>query len=77
MQIDQKMLNRLLSLPDDRLQAVIGQIAAESGIDPAQLGLDPQSIQSIRSVLGNADQTTLEELSTVYDAYRTNRGKSL
>ncbi len=74
MQIDQKMLNRLLSLPDDQLSEVIGKIAAEAGIDPAALGLkNPQNVQSIRTALGSAGEEELKQLGDIYSSYRQNR----
>ena len=46
MQIDQKMLNRLLSMNDEQLGTIIQNIANESGIDSAQLGLNPNTLQA-------------------------------
>ncbi len=75
MQIDQKMLNRLLMMNDEQLGEVIKTIAAEAGIDPLSLGLNPENIASIRQALGSATQSDLEHLNTVYDSYRQNRKK--
>ncbi len=75
MQLDQKMLNRLLAMNDEQLGALIGQIASEAGIDPAELGLQPQNIASIRQALGNATDADLEKLNRVYEDYRQNRRK--
>ena len=46
MQIDQKTLARLLAMNDAQLGTVIEKIAAEAGIDPALLGLNPKNIES-------------------------------
>ena len=73
MQLDQKMLNRLLAMNDDQLGALIQQIAREAGIDPAELGLQPQNIASVRQALTNATDDDLEKLNQVYDDYRHNR----
>ena len=70
MQIDQKMLNRLLSMNDRQLGEIIQSIAAEAGIDPSALGLNPESIQSIRQALGNATEQDLANLNAVYDSYK-------
>ncbi len=70
MQIDQKMLNRLLNMNDEQLGAMIAKIAGESGIDPTMLGLNPQSIQSIRAALGSATDADLQQLNAVYDSYK-------
>ena len=75
MQLDQKMLNRLLAMNDEQLGALIGQIASEAGIDPAELGLQPQNIASIRQALGNATDADLEKLNRVYEDYRQKRRK--
>ena len=69
------MLNRLLAMNDEQLGALIGQIASEAGIDPAELGLQPQNIASIRQALGNATDADLEKLNRVYEDYRQNRRK--
>ena len=75
MQIDQNTLARLLSLDDDKLGDVIRRIAAESGIDPLALGLDPNSIRQIRAALGSATNEDIARLNTVYEDYRRNRRK--
>ncbi len=76
MQLDQKMLNRLLNMNDEQLGALIGQIAQEAGIDPAQLGLHPENIASVRQALGNATEEDLAKLNGVYQDYRKNRRKN-
>lgn len=73
MQIDQKMLNRLLTMNDDQLSEIIKTIAAEAGIDPAMLGLNPNNIQSIRQALGSATEQDLQQLNAVYDTYKQNK----
>ena len=73
MQIDRKMLDRLLMMNDEQLGEVVRTIAAEAGIDPAVLGLNPQNIQSIRQALCSATQSDLQQLNNVYDAYKQNR----
>lgn len=73
MQIDERMLKRLLAMNDEQLGQMIQKIAAESGIDPAQLGINPQNIQSVRSALGSIGDDELEGINRLYDDYR--RGK--
>ncbi len=73
MQLDRKMLNRLLAMNDEQLGALIGQIAAETGIDPAELGMRPQDIAGIRQALGSATEADLEKLNEVYEDYRRGR----
>ena len=73
MQIDERMLKRLLAMNDEQLGQMIQKIAAESGIDPAQLGINPQSIESVRSALGSIGEDELEGINRLYEDYR--RGK--
>lgn len=75
MKLDKRMVNRLLSLDDEQLGNVIKSIAAESGIDPAALGLNPENVQSIRAVLGMARQEDLQQMEEIYNAYRQNEKK--
>ena len=70
MKLDKRMVNRLLTLDDEQLGNVIKSIAAESGIDPAALGLNPNSIQSIRTALGMAREEDLKHMEEIYNAYR-------
>ena len=73
MQLDQKMLSRLLTLNDQQLGALIEQIARESGIDPAQLGIQPDNIASIRRALSSATDADVEKLNQMYAEYRRNQ----
>ena len=72
MKLDKRMVNRLLSLNDEQLSNVIKSIAAESGIDPAVLGLNADNIQSIRQALGMAREEDLQQMGEIYNAYRQN-----
>lgn len=73
MQLDQKMLARLLQMDDAQLGEVIRKIAAESGVDPAELGLNPENIRSIRQVLGSASGEDVERMNRIYEEYRKRR----
>lgn len=73
MQIDERMLKRLLAMNDEQLGQMIQKIAAETGIDPAQLGINPQSIESVRSALGSVGEDELEGINRLYEDYRRNR----
>ena len=73
MQLDKRMLEKLLTMNDDQLAEVIRQIATETGIDPAMLGLNPQNVQSIRQALGMATDADLQQLNAVYDSYKQSR----
>ena len=73
MKLDKRMVNRLLSLDDEQLGNVIKSIAAESGIDPAVLGLNLDHIQSIRQALGMAREEDLQQMNEIYNTYRQNK----
>ena len=73
MQLDKRMLDRLLGMSDEQLEYVIRQIAEESGIPAEQLGLDPASIQSIRLALGMANDADLARLGEIYQQYLRGR----
>ena len=75
MQIDQKMLNRLLSLDDEHLSELIRSVATEAGIDPALIGLNPKNIADIRQALGSASDQNLQQINEIYQIYRQNRNK--
>ena len=76
MQIDRRMLERLLALDDAQLEAVIKRVAAQVGIDPAQLGLNPANMQQIRRTMGSTDPEDLRRFQEIYDAYRNKSGKN-
>lgn len=73
MQIDRNALNRILSMNDAQLSALITEIAKETGIDPANLGLNPQNIASVRQVLSGATEEDVQKLDALYADYRRNR----
>ena len=73
MQLDKRMLEKLLTMNDAQLAEVIRGIAAETGIDPAALGLNPENIQSLRQALGMATEEDLQRLNLVYDSYKQSR----
>lgn len=76
MQLDKRMLDRLLAMNDEQLAEVIRQIASETGIDPAALGLNPENIQSLRLALGMASNEDLQNLNLIYNDYKQNRRKA-
>lgn len=77
MQIDERMLKRLLAMNDEQLGQMIQKIAVETGIDPAQLGINPQSIESVRSALGSISEDELEGINRLYEDYRRNKRNQL
>ena len=77
MQIDERMLKRLLAMNDEQLGQMIQKIATETGIDPAQLGINPQSIESVRTALGSIGEDELEGINRLYEDYRRNKRNKL
>ena len=73
MQLDKRMLDRLLTMNDEQLAEVIRGIASEAGIDPAQLGLNPDNVQSIRQALGSASDADIQAMNAVYNDYKQQR----
>ena len=59
MQLDRKMLNRLLSLNDKQLQAVIDKLAGEYWLDLGQFQVRPGDMQSLRRAMQTASDEDL------------------
>ena len=75
MQLDRDSLNKLLSLNDRQLKAVIGRLASESGIDLSAFSLDTKDVAALRSALQSATDEDLARVSQQYEAYRRQSGK--
>lgn len=74
MQIDRASLEKLLTLNDRQLTAVIQRLAAGSGIDLTEFSINPGDIQSIRAALGSASDEELARIAAQYEANRNKRG---
>lgn len=70
MQINQKTLQRILSMNDEQLAQVIRGLSGEAGIDPAQLTLDAERLSEIRRALGGVTDADLAQLTRIYEAFR-------
>lgn len=68
MQIDRKALDGLLSLNDRQLTSLINRLLSQSGIDPATLGIDPNSVSSIRAAIAGASDEDLRRVVEQYEA---------
>ena len=68
MQINRDNLNKLLSLNDRQLKAMITKIAVQGGIDPAEFNIDTSNIQSIRQVLGSASDEDIARIAEQYES---------
>ena len=72
MQLDRQALNKLLTLNDRQLGALIGRLAAENGINLSEFNIDPSSIESIRSALKTATDDDLRRITEQYEASKAN-----
>lgn len=63
MQLDRKSLNRLLSLNDRQLQAIIEKLASEYGLDLSHFQVRPGDMEGLRNAIRNASDSDLLELS--------------
>ena len=76
MQIDRKALEGLLSLNDRQLVAIINRLAAQSGIDPSEYNIDPNSVSSIRSAIRGASDEDLNKIVAQFQENTHKRGAS-
>jgi len=75
MQIDRQSLEKLLTLNDRQLIAVINRLAADSGIDLSAFGVSSGDVKKLRSALGSATDEDLERAAKLYEENKS-RGKS-
>ncbi len=76
MQIDKRTLQILLAMNDEQLSALLGKIAKESGITPADFGANPNDLNAVRQALGAATEEDLKRMNDLYADYRRQkRGK--
>ena len=62
MQLDRKSLDRLLSLNDRQLQAIIEKLASEYGLDLSRFQVRPGDMEGLRRAIRNATDQDLIEL---------------
>lgn len=74
MQIDRKALEGLLSLNDRQLTLIINKLLSESGIDPSEYNIDPQSVSSIRSAISGATDEDLQRIVSQYEVGKKTKG---
>lgn len=74
MQIDREALAKIQQLNDRQLTLLIRKLIAQSGIDPTQLQIDPQSVDSIRRALQTATDEDLKRIAEQYEENRKKRG---
>ena len=62
---DKSTVNKLLSLNDTELEAVIRKICTDNGIDPNSIGLGPSTVGMLRHVLSSASDADLQSFLSV------------
>ncbi len=67
MQIDRQSLEKLLTLNDRQLIAVINKLAADSGIDLAAFGISQGDVKNIRHALSSATDEDLMRAAELYE----------
>ena len=63
MQLDRKMLDRLLALNDRQLEAVIEKLAREYGLDLSRFAVRPGDMESLRRAIRTASDADLLEIT--------------
>lgn len=62
---DRSTVNKLLSLDNAELEAVIRKICTDNGIDPRSIGLGPGTVGMLRQVLSNASDADIQNFISV------------
>lgn len=70
MQLDQKMLQKMLSMNDAQLKSVILSLAENSGLDLSTFNISPHDINSIRTALSGATDEDLRRASEQLRSFR-------
>ncbi len=63
MNLDRNSLNRLLSLNDLQLKAVMEKLARDSGLDLSEFNISPADIGSVRTALSGASDSDIEKIA--------------
>jgi hypothetical protein len=72
--LDKNALNRLLSLDDRQLKAVMERLAAESGLDLSAFNVSTGDLASVRTALSGATDQELEKLAQQLRQGKKERG---
>ncbi len=68
MPLDRKQLDRLLTLDDNRLRAVLGRLLASYGVDVSRVPLDTLDVGALRALLQNATDEDIERFLQMFNA---------
>ena len=75
MQIDRKSLEKLLTLNDRQLGAMINKIASQSGLDLSSFNVNPSDIASVRRALSTATDEDIRRITEQYNEAKKNGGR--
>lgn len=73
MQLDERSINRLLSLSDKQLEELIRKIGKESGVDLSTFHITSTDASSIRSALKGFTASDLERANEALNAYQSGK----
>jgi hypothetical protein len=73
MQLDQKNLDRLLSLSDRQLEDMIKKIGKDGGVDLSTFHITSTDAQSIRRALRSFTDADIERANAALAAYRNDK----
>ncbi len=76
MQLDKKAVDKLLTLNDAQLGAIIQRVINDAGIDPSEFGASAGDIQSIRRALTGITDADLDRISEQYNTYKKRSRKN-
>ena len=68
--LNKKSIEKLLEMPDDRLQSMIRILLAGTGIDVKNKKFDETTVRRIRSVLNEITDDDLERIEILMQRYR-------
>ena len=75
MQINRKTLDGLLTLNDRQLMALIGNLAANNGVDLKEFQVDISDVQSVRRALSSISDEDIQKIVTQYQNAVKNGGR--
>ena len=70
MQIDRKAIERMLSLKDEQLKAVIRSLADNAGLDLSSFQISNNDVESIRRALSNATDADIAKAAEQINQHR-------
>ena len=69
--ITKKTIDQMLSLPDDKMAAMLKLVLTTAGADPSGLKFDERTVRRLRAVLGELTDADLSRISALTERWRT------